>query len=187
MLSGHQHDIAIVMIVVSGIESGAALVYLLYKKASPFFRRRRKAGSALKSRFRRARATPERALEDGTFALYLGDLREVPEPSENVETDLGDLKKLMEQVVVKITEVNATVKEANTTVKDSSLKIDGVSTQIDEASTKVDEASTKIDGVASGVTDIRNQLDKAGHVAIFWNVSSLLFGVAGVVIGILAL
>jgi hypothetical protein len=37
------------------------------------------------------------------------------------------------------------------------------------------------------VTDIRTQLTKAGHAAYFWNISSLLFGLLGVIIGILAL
>lgn len=195
VMPGHQHDIAIALIVVFGIETGAALVYLLYKRARPFFSLVKRAGSPLRLRFRRASPTPEsvarergRAPLSGSFAgATAAAIGPAPEPSGKAETNLVDLRKLLEQVAETITEVHTTVKEVKTTVKDSDLKLDGVSTKVTEASTTVTEASTKVDGVASDVTEIRRQLNKAGHAAVFWNVSSFVFGVAGVAIGIITL
>jgi hypothetical protein len=45
----------------------------------------------------------------------------------------------------------------------------------------------KVDVVGTGVEGIRTQLTQAGHVAFFWNISSLVFGLAGVVLGVVAL
>jgi hypothetical protein len=171
MLSGHQHGIAIVMIIVFGTQFCTALGYLLYKKAGSFFSSGRRVSSALWARITRARE--DRAF---SFALAIGAPADA-EPPGNMETDLADLKAALKQATDLLAEKIA---EVNTAVKDADFKIDGVSG-------KVAEASTKIDGVSNGVAGIRAKLDRAGRGTFFWNVSSLLFGVAGVVIGILTL
>lgn len=187
-MAGHQQSIAIAMIVLFGVEALGALVYLVHKKAGAFFRRRgRKIGSVLRSRVRRARGR-----SDADLHLHLyANLAEVPSgdsgPPGEPGPDLTHAVKLLERVLQEVGEVNTSVKDANNKVAGVSATLTEASAKLDGVSSTVTAASTKIDGVGSGVAEIRAQLDKAGHAAVFWNVSSFVFGAAGVVLGVITL
>jgi hypothetical protein len=117
------------MIVVFGVQSCAALIYLLYK-------------------WKWLRIH----LSLGGGGLGLGNVIIQDTSAEDIRSALA-----------KVTTELADIKRANVSLGE------------------------KVDGVSTGVTGIRTQLDKAGRQTYFWNITSLLFGAAGVVIGILTL
>lgn len=131
MLSGanHQHVIAIVMIVVFGVQGCAALIYLLYKKVR------------IPISF-----SPGGGLAGiGNVIIQDTSAEDIRKAFAKVDTELTEIKKVNASLAETVNEVN------------------------------------------SGVKDIRAELQRAGHQAVFWNVISLAFGAAGVVIGILTL
>jgi hypothetical protein len=181
MLSGvsHQQVMAIALIVVFGIQFCFALGYLLCKKVgSPAsLARRLLAGAGRRRESRRLRAAIGYGFSAGDArsagAVTTPEPPESPEPPgppENTETKLAGITTIVEQIRDLVVEKFAETNSA----------LEGVDT-------KVSEASTKVDGVGSDVRDIRKQLTDAGRTAFRWNISSLVFGAAGVIIGILAL
>jgi hypothetical protein len=160
MLPGasHQHDIAIALLIVFGIQFCVASGYLLpklYKKVgSPAsWGRRFTRRLALRSTARRDEGAGITGIAGGPSA---GDAGKAAEPSEKVEITLADLQAIIERgnasSAAGLTEILSEVRKTNT-----------------------------------GVTDIGTKLKEAGHAALLWNISSLVFGAAGVVLGVLAL
>jgi hypothetical protein len=130
----HQHDIAIALIVVFGIQVCMAVIYRLYKW-----------------RWLRITFSPG----GGVLAAVGGVAIE--------DTSAADTRTAFAAMTDGLAALKADVKELNVSL------------------------GGKVDGVGTSVEGIRAQLDKAGHAAYFWNISSLLFGIAGVVLGVAAL
>ncbi len=88
----------------------------------------------------------------------------VPVPGGVADSHIGDNSaKEIRNAVAAINTVKEEIKASNKDLSDKVVKLD------------------------AGVGELQRQLGKAGREAYFWNIANLLFGAAGVVIGIIAL